>query len=99
MGFLIGATDTTPSALCQGLLRLKMDPKVWKTLEKEINNVIPDAFDLNLLTFEMIDKCDELSYFCKEVLWIDAPAFVNFNQVAKETFEIDDIVILKGTDI
>jgi len=99
MGLLIGATDTTPSALTQGLIWLKMLPEVRKTLEKEINSIIPECFDLNNLTFEMIDACDELSYFCKEILRIDAPAFVNFNQRANETFTVDDVVILKGTDI
>ena len=41
MGFLIGATDTTPSALSHGILWLKLNPDIWKKLVQEIDSLIP----------------------------------------------------------
>jgi len=99
MIFLLGATDTTPSSVTQGLLRLKIHPDKTKLLEKDILKNIPDDFDLSNLTIESVDKCEYLQYFCKELLWIDPPIVVSIVQVVKEKFQIDDMHLLKETDI
>jgi len=45
-----------------------MHPEIRKKVEEEINANVPEGFDLNNLTPEIIENCEELSYFCKELL-------------------------------
>lgn len=56
-----------------------MHPEKWWILEEEIDKMFPGDSDLNTLTPEMIEELDYLSYFIKEVLWMDPPSAINFN--------------------
>lgn len=97
--FLLGATDTTPSAILAIITLLHWKPEEFWKLKAEIDKVIPDDFDLTNLTNEVIESVDYLSYFIKEILRYDAPLSSNSNQVALEDIDLGDIVIKKGTDI
>lgn len=97
MAILIGATDTSPTVLTQGLYWLKWClAKAW-ILEQEINKVVPDGFDLSKLTTEMVEEIDYLSFYAKELLRVDCPAILNFFQVCQENVQIDGIEFLKDT--
>ena len=73
---------------------LKEHPDKRQLLENEINKFIPNDFDYSTLTTEMIENMEYLGYFVKEVLWIDPPSTLNFNQMVYETLVIDDVELL-----
>lgn len=51
------------------------------------------------MTADVIEECEYLTYFTKELLRFDCPVVVNLFQICKENVVIDNIDFLKDTII
>jgi cytochrome P450 len=96
MSFMFGGHETNSRALTTSMLYLKRCPDILKTLKEEIDTKIFQngkftVKDLKtILDSELVDKCEELSYFIKEALWFVPPASRSLGYVAMKPFEFSD---------
>lgn len=97
--FEIGASEPTPNGITSSFYYLWKEKEKRQILVNEILKVIPENFDLNDLTSDMVDSIDYLTYFVKEALRMDSPASGTFCKSVTEDIHLKDLTIKKGTDL
>lgn len=85
LNILLAARDTTAGLLSFVFFELARNPAIFKRLREEILETFGDGYDLSLINFESLKKCEYLKWVLNEALRMYPSVPLNFRVAQRDT--------------